>query len=107
MFGLTLITTPFSPVRAQEKTTDQEKKQVIELELKEKKDLPEVRKGGEVKEKKVITTGEGIIEAEKKKFEKLMEEGIRLTPELENKIRDATTKRVHQGIGGNHWKVSY
>jgi len=79
---------------AQEKAIDTEKKQVIELELKEKKDLPEVKKEKEVKEKKAVTPEKGILEAEKKGFEKLLEEGIRLTPELESKIREAATKRL-------------
>lgn len=94
MLGLFLITVPFSQAMAQEKTADQEKKQVIELELKEKKDLPAVRKESEVKEKKAVTREEGILEAEKKRFEKLLEEGIRLTPELESKIREAAAKRL-------------
>ena len=94
ILGLILIATPFSLSMAQEKATDPEKKQVIELELKEKKDLPEVKKEKEVKEKKAVTPEEGILEAEKKGFEKLLEEGIRLTPELESKIREAATKRL-------------
>jgi len=94
LLGLVLITTPFSQAMAQEKAIDTEKKQVIELELKEKKDLPEVKKEKEVKEKKAVTPEKGILEAEKKGFEKLLEEGIRLTPELESKIREAATKRL-------------
>jgi polysaccharide biosynthesis/export protein len=93
IFGLILMTTPVSQAMAQEKAVEPEKKQVIELELKEKKDLSEITKEKEVKGKKAVTPEQGIIEVEKKRFEKLLDEGMRLSPELENKIREATTKR--------------
>lgn len=95
ILGLILITTPFSQTMAQEKVLPQEKKEVTEQELgaKEKKDITEIKKEPEIKEKKVLTPEEKIIEAEKKGFEKLLEEGIRLTPELESKIKEAVTKR--------------
>ena len=95
MLGLILITTPFSQAIAQEKVLPQEKKEVTEQELgaKEKKDTTEIKKEPEIKEKRILTPEEKIIEAEKKGFEKLLEEGIRLTPELESKIKEAVTKR--------------
>lgn len=95
ILGLILITTLFSQAMAQEKILPQEKKEVTEQELgaKEKKDITEIKKEPEIKEKKVLTSEEKMIEAEKKGFEKLLEEGIRLTPELESKIKEAVTKR--------------
>lgn len=90
-----LIIPPINTILSQEKKPPDEKREVkeSELETKDKKATPDIKKEAEIKEKKPLMTEEKIIEAEKKRFEKLLEEGIKLTPELERKIQEATEKR--------------
>ncbi len=93
-----LIIPPMNTILSQEKKLPEEKRDVKESEVepKDKKPTSEIKKESEIKEKKPLTTEEKILEAERKGFEKLLEEGIRLTPELESKIQEVTKKRFQR-----------